>query len=202
MASLVHLIDVELPYLGENIVATVYLSNRARRSRISISRSEGISIVIPARVKNREPIINELVNLRKDWVVRNWLRVHSRKHERMKLPEFIEVDNQIIEADELNKYAGTKITGRVNELAGKIRAQFNKIYIRNQKRCWGSCSRRQNLSFNWRLVLLPEELMDYVILHELTHLKHMNHSKAFWRELEYILPGAKQLNKQLKKYEY
>ncbi len=68
-----------------------------------------------------------------------------------------------------------------------------RITIRNQRRRWGCCSSKGNLNFNYRLLFIPPELSDYVIVHELCHLKELNHSPAFWREVEKVLPNYREL---------
>ena len=89
---------------------------------------------------------------------------------------------------------------RLNVLSTQIKFPFNKVSIRSQKTRWGSCSGRNNINLNINLVQLPEELRDYVILHELTHTKVKNHSKDFWNTLSQILPQAKLLDKKLSAY--
>lgn len=90
------------------------------------------------------------------------------------------------------------IPARTNEIANEHKFSFNRITIRNQKTRWGSCNSRRNLSFNMRLMTYPPEIIEYVIVHELCHLKEMNHSKKFWLLVEEILPEYKLLRKQLK----
>ena len=85
-------------------------------------------------------------------------------------------------------------------LAQKFNFGFNRITFRIQKTRWGSCSHKNNLNLNVKLIKLPQELQDYVILHELVHTKVKNHSPLFWQEMEKALPEAKKLNKELSKY--
>ncbi len=75
----------------------------------------------------------------------------------------------------------------------------NRVTIRGQKTRWGSCSSKGNLSFNWRLMMAPAEVVDYVIVHELCHLIHPNHAKSFWNQVSAILPDYKSHQVWLKK---
>lgn len=84
-------------------------------------------------------------------------------------------------AQSLRRFARVVIHARVEEVARMRELRYHRIFIRDQRTRWGSCSERGTLSFNWRLVLLPTELHDYLIMHELAHLTHMNHSGAFWK---------------------
>ncbi|MBI3540616.1 MAG: M48 family metallopeptidase [Deltaproteobacteria bacterium] len=92
-----------------------------------------------------------------------------------------------------------KITASIRRFQPFIGICPQKISIRNQKTRWGSCSRRHHLSFNWRLVLLPPEILDYVVVHELCHLLHLNHSREFWKKVESILPDYLEKRRWLKK---
>lgn len=91
------------------------------------------------------------------------------------------------------------IVPRVEMWAQKYNFEYNKIFIKNQKTRWGSCSSKKNLNFNYRLAFMSVEMMDYVIVHELCHLKEMNHSKNFWNLVESILPDYKRVHNEMKK---
>jgi len=86
-----------------------------------------------------------------------------------------------------------------NEIYG---FKFNRIAIRNQRRIWGSCSKKGNLNFNYRVIFLPSHLADYIIVHELCHLKELNHSRNFWELVERGMPEYKKIRKELKNYHF
>ena len=100
----------------------------------------------------------------------------------------------------LTERARTIIPPRVAYYASLIGVDYNRVTIRHQKTKWGSCSGKKNLNFNCLLLLTPTEVMDSVIVHELCHLKHMNHSKEFWGEVEKIIPDYKTSYTWLKKH--
>lgn len=104
-----------------------------------------------------------------------------------------------IQLRELAQQAVAVIPGRVEFFAKQIGVDYGRITIRNQKTRWGSCSSKGNLNFNCLLMLAPQEVLDYVVVHELCHRKEMNHSKAFWQEVEKILPDYKKSVQWLKK---
>lgn len=95
------------------------------------------------------------------------------------------------------KQARIWIPRRVRYYAGEIGETYQRITLKNQKKRWGSCSSARNLNFNWRLVMAPLDVLDYVVVHELCHLKQMNHSAAFWTEVEKVLPDYKERKKWL-----
>lgn len=90
------------------------------------------------------------------------------------------------------------VTQRAEYYAPLIGVTYNRIAIRAQHTRWGSCSGKGNLNFNCLLALVPAEVLDYTVVHELCHLKEMNHSPKFWGEVEKILPDYKQCRKWLK----
>jgi predicted metal-dependent hydrolase len=97
----------------------------------------------------------------------------------------------------LKEQAARYINFKARLFSAKMGLSFNKISIRSQKTRWGSCSRAKNLSFNWRLIMAPEPVIEYVVIHELSHLQQMNHSKAFWHLVEKYCADAKKHRKWL-----
>jgi predicted metal-dependent hydrolase len=89
---------------------------------------------------------------------------------------------------------------RINELANQFNLKFQKISVRNTKSRWGSCSYKNNISLSLHLMRIPDKLIDYVILHELTHTIVKNHSNVFWETLEKVCENSKQLDRELKNY--
>jgi len=93
--------------------------------------------------------------------------------------------------DWYDKQAKTVISKRVRYYAEQMGEIYGRIIIKSQKKRWGSCSSARNLNFNRRLIMAPPEVLDYVVVHELCHLRQMNHSKEFWKEVEVVLPNYK-----------
>jgi len=87
---------------------------------------------------------------------------------------------------------------RVQHFNGIYGFSFNRISIRNQKTRWGSCSSKKNININYRIVFLPKAMQDYIVVHELCHLKEMNHSHRFWNLVQKALPDCMETRKQLK----
>ncbi len=98
------------------------------------------------------------------------------------------------------RLAVRELPPRVLELAGQHQVPVHRVFVRNQRSRWGSRSRRGTVSLNWRLVQAPATVRDYIILHELMHFRHMNHSRRFWREVASVCPGFGQSERWLKEH--
>lgn len=119
-------------------------------------------------------------------------------------PELIRVNN--LDADlrapierHLWKLAAKEFPPRVFELAAAHQLPVRRVTVRNQRSRWGSCSRRGTISLNWRLIQAPPFVRDYLIFHELAHLREMNHSRRFWREVERLCPEFEVAEQWLRK---
>ena len=100
----------------------------------------------------------------------------------------------------LRAVAITELIPRIRQLAAQTNSPITRISIRNQRTRWGSCSTRRAINLNWRLIQTPPHVVDYIILHELMHLRQMNHSEKFWREVETVCPTWRESELWLKRH--
>lgn len=98
------------------------------------------------------------------------------------------------------KIAGLVIAERTEYFANLYGLRYKNITIKTLKSRWGSCSREKNLNFNWRLIMTPTTILDYVVIHEVCHLKHLNHSQRFWDLVAVHCPQHKQAKKWLREH--
>ena len=169
---------------------TFVQSRNSTRIRISIRPFKGIRVAYPFGITSDSAEVFLLS--KKEWVQKQLAKIAIYEEEILSLQQ----NREQIDV----KAACEHLYQRLIFWAEKYNFQFNRITFRRQKTRWGSCSAKNNLNLNINLYRLPEELQDYVILHELVHTRIKNHSPIFWQELEKVLPGAKLLNKELRKY--
>jgi len=163
-------------------------SQRAKHLNISVKPFKGVRVAVPIGLsfKKAEKIV---------WLKIKWIKRHLEKMRRIEL----EHENILRNSSEISRVkAKIRLIRRLNELTEKNGFTYNKVFIRNQKTIWGSCSCKNNINLNVKLVRLPDELMDYVILHELVHTRIKNHSGKFWAELDKLTGDAKKLQARLK----
>jgi len=101
-------------------------------------------------------------------------------------------------SEESREQARALITARVGHWAAVLGVKYGRIAIKDHRTLWGSCSRKGNLNFNWRLAAAPPEALDYIVIHKLCHLREMNHSRAFWALVAAACPGYKQRRRWLR----
>lgn len=161
---------------------------------IEISKGDRVVIRIPYWLKDAE--LKEIINKRKTWII--------GKCQEMKEAGEAKSSTGAISADKLTnedlEQIKAKFLEKVNHYSKVMGVSVNKITIRNQKTRWGSCSSKGNLNFNYQLYYMPEELMDYVVIHELSHRRYMDHSEKFWSEVEKYCPDYEKRRNGLKKY--
>lgn len=168
---------------------------RSRRKSLAIEITPELQVVVraPARMPVRE--INAFVQEKDDWIRAHLQQMAEKKRLR---EQYREQALSKEELQELVTQAMKLIPQKVHYYAQIIGVTYGRITIRNQRTRWGSCSGKGNLNFNCLLLLMPEEVLDYVVVHELCHRKEMNHSARFWEEVEKILPDYRQRRKWLK----
>lgn len=158
---------------------------------IEIKQDGRIIVRVPNRVSNRD--IKRFIEDKWDWIENTLSKIEEINQNREEVEPFDET-----ELLRIKKQAKREIPVLVDMYAKQLGVTYGRISIRAQKTRWGSCTFEGNLNFNCLLILLPERVMRYVVVHELCHRKEMNHSKRFWNEVAKILPDYKELRKILK----
>lgn len=165
--------------------------SKRKSAAIKITADMQIVVFVPLYVSDNE--IERLVISKSKWIDEHMLKVQSTIDERSKLEKI--TFEQIKElADQAVEY----IPKRVKYYAEKENFVYNKITIKNLVSRWGSCSTKGNLNFNCLLMLTPDYVIDYIVVHELCHLREMNHSEKFWAEVEKIMPDYQRAELWLK----
>lgn len=119
----------------------------------------------------------------------SWIRMQQGKmQEREKMRQQARIHLDAAQEKELRERAKSVLAQRTAYFARQIGVTYGRITVRDQKTRWGSCSQTGNLNFNFRLILAPLEVLDYVVVHELCHRRQMNHSAQFWQEVAQVLP--------------
>jgi hypothetical protein len=172
-------------------VVTLRRSRRARRIIISVSAAKGVRVSVPYRTSLQKAI--GFVEVKKAWIQKHLVRIEQNERQKQA--------SGFNRAEINQTEANNKLTTRTRYLAELHGFVCNKITVRKQRTRWGSCSPKNNISLNINLILLPDLLLDYVILHELVHTRIHNHSKKFWAELDNYVPDSKQVSRQLRKNE-
>lgn len=149
---------------------------------------------IPARVSDRE--LQKFVEEHRDWIQEKIAVMATRKENRKTAwaPDL----RSLSRTDQMK--IQLKIGKRVRHYCEVMGVKVGLVTVKNQKTRWGSCSAKGNVNFNYQLAFLPEELLDYVVIHELAHRRHMDHSRAFWAEVEKYCTDYRERREQLKEY--
>ncbi len=181
------------PLCGELLAPVSYVrSDRAKRLRITIRPEPSVTVTVPRRASLDEA--KRFVAARQAWI-RKHLRQMAEKRRNAQNnppPDVSKID--------LNK-AQDELFERLETFSRQHNLPYRRAAFRCQKTKWGSCSSRNNLSLNINIVFLPRHLQDYLLLHELAHVRHKNHSPAFWQELDRLCGGrAKALTRELKQH--
>lgn len=171
--------------LNEWMIPCRMLRSDRQSLGIEIRRlSEGgaeLLIRAPRRMKISD--IQWFMNQKEQWITEKYQAAMVDKQEPEKVPIPKYVSKQWLQRE-----GAVIFQQKIACWADRMDVTYGRVTIRDQKTRWGSCSSRGNLNFNWRLLLMPEDVMDYVVVHELAHRREMNHSAAFWKIVETYLP--------------
>ncbi len=176
--------------IGERTIEyTQKTTLRGKALRLTVYHNGQVAVTVPKRATDL--MVEKFLLDKSDWILK-------------KVDHFLKYPRIVLGAASNAEFALHKNNAR--KLVEERLAYFNQLYgfawknitIRNQSTRWGSCSKQGNLSFNYKIVQLPRELSDYIVVHELCHLKEMNHSPKFWKQVERTLPAYKLLRKKLK----
>ena len=149
---------------------------------------------IPTRVSDRE--LTAFVENHRSWILEKTEVMAEREEKRKSTPA---PPPELLSKTDRMKIQ-LKIGKRVRHYCEAMGVTVGYVTVKNQKTRWGSCSATGNVNFNYQLAFLPDELLDYVVIHELAHRRHMNHSRAFWAEVEKYCPDYLERREQLKEY--
>ena len=166
---------------------------RSSRRTMSLEIKPDGRIIVRAPIRLSDARIRKFVEEKQEWILKNLEKMEKREEIKEHVKRLSALERQ-----HLQNKACVVIPRRVAYFADKIGVSYGRITLRQQKTRWGSCAANGNLNFNWLLILSPPEVLDYVVVHELCHRKEMNHSQAFWKEVEAILPDYREREKWLK----
>jgi predicted metal-dependent hydrolase len=179
----------------QKIIYSLMVNKRSRNIRLAIRAGGTCVVTVPRYVP--QFIIDRFLISKSEWILAKIKHLSkfkpvekkSKREKRLEYLKHKEKARQIAleRLDYYNAYYGFK---------------WNKVSIKNQKTRWGSCSRKGNLNFNYKIALLSEESADYIIVHELCHLKEMNHSRKFWDLVGKTVPNYLSIRKNLRKKGY
>ena len=167
-----------------------YYLTRSRRKSISLSVSKDLEVVVKAPLKMLKRDINAFVIKHAEWIEKQLVVIKERNANRVELS-----DEQV---KQLRHKAKTLLPSRVEYYSAIMGVKPTGIKITSATTRWGSCSAKNVLCFPYRIMLLPDELIDYIIVHELAHIKEKNHSKAFYAVVAQYMPDYKDRQKRLK----
>lgn len=168
-----------------------YELSRSNRKTIAIQIKDDGRVIVRAPLRMSEAVIQQFIAQKESWIASHLARIQQRQL--CTEPDFTDAELQ-----QLAYSAREDLIRRVAHFAPLVGVSYRRITIRVQKTRWGSCSAKGNLNFNCLLMLCPEAVRDYVVVHELCHRKELNHSTRFWRAVECVLPNYAELRKWLK----
>lgn len=181
----------EIVLEGEKIPYIVRFNRRARHLRMTVGVKDGLVVTVPNLWHER--FVEKFLHEKARWILKHLKNIKKLENKTV-LPhnngDYTKNKNLFLQA----------ITKRVEFFNSLYNFRYEKISIRNQTSLWGSCTRAGNLQFNFKLSYLPQPTIDYVVVHELCHLKEHNHGVRFWKLVESTIPDYKAIRRSLHTY--
>jgi predicted metal-dependent hydrolase len=165
-------------------------SRRAKHLNLSVRPFKGVRVAVPLGISFRQAEIFVRSKI-------HWIQRHVGKIRQMEQMVRTLSDSQPLQRSHARRY----LLDRLDRLAAIHGLTYGRVFLRNQKTRWGSCSFNNNISLNLKLIRLPQELIDYVILHELAHTRIKNHGPGFLKMLDGLIGDAARLDRRLRAYE-
>lgn len=176
---------------------------RSSRKTVAIQISRDGTVIVRAPHRCSLAAMESFVQEKQEWIQKQLLlrcRKEAEKESRRARGGILDMPETQAGCLAYRSLAKQVFARKAAWYASQMQVSYGTVTIREQKTRWGSCSSRGNLNFNWRLILAPEPVLDYVVIHELAHRKEMNHSARFWEILEEMMPDYRQYRRWLKQY--
>lgn len=161
-----------------------------RGIRIAI-RSSNASVVVTHGRFVTQGFLNTYLESKREWIEEKVTKLQT-------INPILRTKHSKSEIKKFSKEALMLVKSKLEYFNKHYNLEYKKVFIKNQKTKWGSCSSTKNLNFNYKIILLPPHLQDYLVVHELCHLKEFNHGKAFWNLVGEKIPDHKILSKKLR----
>jgi predicted metal-dependent hydrolase len=175
--------------MNSNKVIKYKIKNSYRAKHIRLALYPDKTIVVTKPFLCSQKTVDKFIISKKDWIQKK-LQYFDKLPKKKNFSR-----NHYLQNKEI---ARKVVYNKVDKYSLELGLDYKKISIRNQKTRWGSCSKDGNLNFNYKIIFLPDHLQNYIIIHELCHLKELNHSKEFWNLVEKICPDYKKYRQELK----
>lgn len=166
---------------------------RSSRKTLSIEIDGEGRILVRAPKQYSQTRVEQFLKEKSSWIEAKVALQEEKRRKKAHAPVLSEREKTLY-----REKAREVLNERASYYAAIMNVDYGRVAIREQKTRWGSCSAIGNLNFNWKLIMMPPGVLDYVVVHELAHRKEMNHSKRFWDVVEEVIPDYRIYRKWLK----
>lgn len=166
-------------------------SKRARRVRLCIFHGGAVTVTMPQGFSLEK--VEKFIFEKTEWILEK-IKIMEKKDYNPVFHKFGKREYQ-----KHKKQALALVKDKIEELNRTYKFSYNRISIRNSRSRWGSCSAKGNLNFSYKIIFLPEDFQNYIIVHELCHLGEFNHSKKFWNLVEKTIPDYREIRRKIRK---